>query len=72
MNIVFRGIQLEIVYEFIKGREGKWTLDNGDPGYPDDPDELYIDSIYVGGVNIFDLFTEKQIQEIEEQILNKL
>jgi len=48
--INFKGLDLSVDYYLYPGDPGKWTLDNGDPGYPPTPDEIEIDSItYIGG-----------------------
>lgn len=38
----------EITFEFRAGRPAVWTLRNGDPGYPADPDEIEFVSITPG------------------------
>jgi hypothetical protein len=35
-----REIPVNLTFEYRPGRKGVRTLRNGDPGYPDDPDEL--------------------------------
>lgn len=34
-------------FTFIAGRKGIKTTNNGDPGWPDDDDEVYINDVYL-------------------------
>lgn len=38
-------IEVEIQAEFIPGQPGRKHMSNGDPGYPDEPDEVRVLSI---------------------------
>lgn len=37
-----------ICYDYSPGRHGVHTMPNGDPGYPDDPAELYVTVVQIG------------------------
>ena len=43
------GYNLIVHFDYSPGRPGVHTLPNGDPGYPDDPDELTIQAIEIEG-----------------------
>jgi hypothetical protein len=70
-TMTFQGIKLEIEYYSTPFVPGKWTLSNGDPGYPDEGGEFYIESIKAGGVEIFDLLSDEKVREIEEDYLKQ-
>jgi len=42
MTTTIDDIEFEVKYNYSAGRPGVRTLSNGDPGYPDDPDEVEI------------------------------
>lgn len=43
-------LEVEITFEYRQGRKGIRTLRNGDPGYPDDPDELEVVAVKADGI----------------------
>jgi hypothetical protein len=57
----------EAVVEFAywRGRPGVHTMPNGDPGYPDDPDELEIISVVIDGAEAE--LTDEQAEQLEER-----
>lgn len=70
--VTYKGIEVEVDYDFTPGRPGVWTLPNGDPGYPDDPDELDVEAIKIGGVDIYDILSQESINLIDELTFNKV
>lgn len=45
MILEYRNQAYEVDYDYTPGRQGVHTLRNGDPGYPDEPAEIYITSV---------------------------
>lgn len=41
-------------FDYSRGRPACHTQRNGDPGYPDDPPELYVEKLTRDGVTLFD------------------
>lgn len=71
-NITYKGIPLEVDYDFTPPRDGKWTLNNGDPGYPDEPAELDIESVYVIDSNVYDILSDESLNEINDLVFKKV
>lgn len=71
-NITYKGIPLEVEYDFIPMRFGVWTLPNGDPGYPDEPAEMDIEAINLCGINIYELLSVETINAIDEITFDKI
>ena len=38
----FNDDEISVKFVYRPGRPGRWYLDNGDPGYPDDPPEIEV------------------------------
>ena len=62
-------------FDYSPGRPGVHTLRNGDPGYPDDPPELYVTdlernncSLPLSKDNGESLLTDEQYESIERQV----
>lgn len=75
MTIKRDGENLEIVIEgvFLKGSPGVHTLSNGDPGYPDDPDEINdVEASLPDGtpIRLTDLEYEEAVDKLLEEIAN--
>jgi hypothetical protein len=71
-TINFRETDLEIEADATPYVPARWTLSNGDPGYPAEGGEFDIYSVKVAGVEIFELLSPETIQEIAEQYCSKL
>ena len=55
-------------FDYSPGRPGVHTLRNGDPGYPDDPAELYLTELECHNCTLdVSLLTLEQIETIENQ-----
>jgi hypothetical protein len=39
-------VKVTVEYDYTEGRPAVYTLKNGDPGYPEEPEELEITGIY--------------------------
>ena len=65
MRINYCEVPMEVVYEFYKGEEQTWD-------YIGSPDEVIIESVEVGGVDIYHLLNEAQFHDIENIILEEL
>jgi hypothetical protein len=67
------GYELEVVYDYTPCRPGRMYLDNGDPGYPDDPPELDITAVYLNlpqvQLNLKDILDDLGALETIEQDL---
>ena len=42
-------VEAQVEFDFLRGAPGRWYMPNGDPGYPDEPDELEVNSIVIDG-----------------------
>ena len=65
MKIEYNGVLMEVNYEFYKGEEQTWD-------YAGSADDVEIESIEVGGVDIYDLLGLQTLHDIEHIILDKL
>jgi hypothetical protein len=69
-------IQLEIEVDvdgtYHPSDPGKWTLSNGDPGYPPEPAEYEINKVMWGDLDITKMLSGDDFNEIEYTILNNL
>lgn len=68
-TIDFRGIELNVEYSYSKYIPAILYLDNGDPGYPDEGGELYINKVLHCNEDITLLFEETQLDEITNILL---
>jgi hypothetical protein len=66
-----KGIELEIEYEATPYIPARWTLSNGDPGYPAEGGEFDIYTVKVKGVDIIELLSDEMIQYIAECFTSK-
>ena len=70
--IEYKGIILEIEYDYTPGRPGVWTLPNGDPGYPSESPEMDIEAIKICDGNIYDLLSQETIDAIDKLTFDKI
>tara|TARA_R110002020_G_scaffold1878_1_gene8599 strand:- start:7799 stop:8014 length:216 start_codon:yes stop_codon:yes gene_type:complete len=71
MTIIYYGVELQVDYKHCA--EEPMIMYYGDgTGYPGSPAEVELLSTEVNGVDITDILLEKQIEEIENIILDKL
>jgi hypothetical protein len=66
--IHYRSILLEIEYKYNKYIPATTFESNGEPGYPSEGGDLYINEIIHGDENIISLFTEDMLDEISNII----
>ncbi len=68
-------IQLEIEVDvdgtYHPSDPGKWTLSNGDPGYPPEPAEYEINKVMWGDLDITDILSEEDLDYITEVMLDE-
>ena len=64
MKINYCGILMEVEYEFYKGEKQTWD-------YAGSPDEVEIESVEVGGYDIYNLLSPDQLHDLENIILEK-
>jgi len=64
MKINYCNIPMEVDYEFYKGESPTWD-------YPGSPDEVFLESVEVGGYDIYNLLSPDQLHDIENIILDK-
>ncbi len=68
VTIEVMGVEMQVEYDHSPFLKGKWTLSNGDPGYPDEPEEIEITSIEINGYDWTNLVSEKALDLIIEQL----
>ena len=79
ITMVYKGVTLEIEYNYTPGDPGKMHLANGDPGWPPEPAEVEItklDLVYEGEgcvlmVDLVDINDDKY-ESIQDQILEEV
>jgi hypothetical protein len=71
MNITVHGVKIEVEFEYHRARRG--ARDSfGVPMEPDDPEDVEIKSVKVGGAEIIALLGMKEIAEIEEAVITQM
>lgn len=70
-DLLINGIPHKATYTITPGRPGMHTLPNGDPGYPDDPDEIEVHEVITWDEdgNEIDV-TDSRADEVIEMINN--
>jgi hypothetical protein len=68
-TITIYDVDLDVEFEISEYIPAVHTLSNGDPGYPAEGGDLYITSVSLGGVEIYDLISDSVINEIENKCL---
>ena len=66
-SLKYLGVDLDITYNYSPYSSGVMWESNGEIGYPDEGGELYILSVEVGGVDIYNILTEDIIDSISIQ-----
>lgn len=59
---------LEVEYDYIPATPGKWTLKNGDPGWPGEPAYNEIDRVKLNGHDITHILIEEDFEKLEEKL----
>lgn len=70
-TVIVYGDSFDVEYAYTKGLRGLLTLPNGDPGYPDEPPEVELESIHVEGseIEFIDYLNEDFLLELIESII---
>jgi hypothetical protein len=58
-TINYWGVDIDIVYQYEPFVPGRIWMDNGDPGYPDEGGEFYIEKAFIGGQDVTELLEDK-------------
>ena len=59
-------MDLEVEYEATQYIPERWTMSNGDPGYPAEGGDFEVYSVHHCGEDIFELLSDRAMEEIEE------
>jgi hypothetical protein len=57
-----------VEFDYSPGRPGRWYLNNGDPGYPDEPAEIEVTKVVTDRAELQSLFgvSEALVNKIEQ------
>lgn len=61
------GVPVCVEYKVIKGDEMVMYYPDGS-GYPGSPDEIHVMSIFIEGVDVYDILDSKSIETLEEEL----
>lgn len=64
--------ELTITGDYYAGRAAVMYLKNGDPGYPEEPEEFYINKVECNGTDITEKITGKEFSLLEEDCIEKI
>lgn len=64
-------IDVEVEFNYYPGDPGLYSYSNGDPGYPPTGPEVEIISISDGTAEYIDIIDAKQLDRIQEEIINQ-
>ena len=64
-----RGVEFEVEYCYSPFRPGCYYMNNGDPGYPDEPADVEIFSVSHKGTDFTEFFTDYLFELLEDEIL---
>lgn len=70
-TVKFNQAEVTVTYHYEKAYPGKWTLSNGDPGYPDEPAYMEILKVEYNGQDVTPSFDDRMIEELEELMIEK-
>ena len=65
MKVTYEGVELEVDFEYYKGEPQTWD-------YIGSADEVRIEAVYAGGVDIYELLNDIQLKDLEWIILDRL
>ena len=70
-NVQLLGLDLQVEYSYSPATPGVHTHPNGDPGYPDSPAEVCIDSVRLWDSthDLSEVLCEKFLQELEDKLI---
>jgi len=58
-TINYYGVEIDIEYYYEPLVRGRMYMDNGDPGYPDEGGEFYIEKAFIGDQDVTELLEDK-------------
>lgn len=58
-TINYWGVDIDIEYYYEPFVPGRMYMSNGDPGYPDEGGEFYIEKAFIGGQDVTELLEDK-------------
>jgi hypothetical protein len=58
-TINYWGVEIDIEYYYEPLVRGRMYMDNGDPGYPDEGGEFYIEKAFIGDQDVTELLEDK-------------
>ena len=58
-TIKYWGVDIDIEYYYEPFVPGRMYMSNGDPGYPDEGGEFYIEKAFIGGQDVTELLEDK-------------
>lgn len=64
--VTVEDVEFEVFYTY-EHEEGRWTLDNGDPGYPG-YSSLEIHEIYISDVEVSGVISQRVYDQIHQAI----
>jgi hypothetical protein len=65
-TITYQDVEIDIEYYYEPLVRGRIWMDNGDPGYPDEGGEFYIEKAFIGNQDVTDLLGEDKLELIAE------
>lgn len=68
---IYLEIEVDVDGKYYPADPGKWTLSNGDPGYPPTPAEYEINKVMWGDLDITDTLSEEDLDYITEVMLDE-
>jgi hypothetical protein len=70
-TITYQDVDIDIVFQYEPFIPGRMYMSNGDPGYPDEGGEFYIEQAFIGGQDVTDLLGEDKLELISEAYQEK-
>lgn len=75
-KLEYNGVEIIVTGDYYKGSPGKWTLSNGDPGYPAEPPEFEIEKIecdnIVELISTIETFYDRKLPRIKEDVKSRI
>jgi hypothetical protein len=68
VDLEFTAAEIEFKAEvfYTKAQQGRMYMANGDPGYPDEPETMEIENLWVGDTDVSFLLRSKWKEELED------